>query len=141
MSKLRRRILSVRGLAAFGAVVLGGQVAVWATTACQAPNPSTKLCATIPADAVSACSNANPNAGLGCGVSVYETNSFPDGAVSASSGSTKEVQADCQRSQTCKLDSSVQPQKCVVYTAGGWSGWSQAAKTTTGDAQCPTDEG
>lgn len=143
MGKVRRGTASARLLAACavtGGVVLGGQLVGWATSGCQVPNPNTKLCAEVPDDAVSSCDSANPNEGEGCGVTMYETNNFPDGPDDADSGTTGEEQADCQRSQSCKIDNSVNPARCVV-SGNGWSSYSQEAKTVTGTGTCPTTEG
>jgi hypothetical protein len=113
------------------AVVLAGyMVEIAVALPCQKPNPSTKLCAGLPAGAVTSCAGATP-----CSGAVYEIANFPDGAVGAETGTTKEEQAPCIRSNSCVVDTSSKPPGCKASIF--WTPWSPGAKTVTGDNPCP----
>lgn len=139
MSRATRLRLSASMLvmgAAASAIGLGAQVIAWATTACQMPNPSTVFCTenhqTHP------CDDSYYGSESLCNVNwqALERNQFPDGPVSASSGTTKEVTADCWRIKVCRWDADAS--KCKSDTE--WRPWHPGDKTATGDNQCPTEE-
>ncbi len=121
--------------ALMSAIAALGQTVAWAVTACQVPNPNTNLCAVPPQNAVPSCNPLN-NAAACAGSVVVQINLFPNGAITASSGTTTQQAANCYRWQSCVWNA--QTSQCL---AGVWSPWVVANKTVVGANQCPVNEG
>lgn len=136
MSKAKQRFLSTPALAACAIasmLVLGNQLVVWATSACQVPNPNTKFCTS--AQTTYTCSGSESTCTLL--YDAFERNQFPDGGAESASGTTKEEAADCWRRKYCVWND--ETRKCVSSTT--WGGYQSGDKTVVGDNTCPTDEG
>jgi hypothetical protein len=116
-------------------------------SACRQPNPSTVYCITT-ADIQKSigkafiiadnCNGASADPDRCREVATVTRNQFPDGPVTASSGTTQQVASDCWKLSVCKLDVGATPARCI---AGDFGMWQSADKTTTGTAECPTNEG
>lgn len=109
------------------------QLAAWANTTCQVPNPSTVFCTDnhdIKACGllkVADCPNNHRQYRL----------QFPNGSATSSSGTTKQVDADCYYIIPCIIDPNLEV--CTIdinHISGPFS----ASKTVTGDDPCPTEE-
>ena len=121
--------------ALMSAIVAFGQTVAWAITACEQPNPVLKNCANPPPNAVPACNVLN-NPGACNGSVVVQINQFPNGSVTAASGTTTQQVANCYRTQSCLWNA--QTAQCM---AGNWGPWVGANKTVVGANPCPTNEG
>ncbi len=111
--------------ATVGCLAFWGQFADWSFAGCQAPNPNSKLCTSLPPDAVTQCQ-------WPCDGTIYTINNFPDGTVPSQSGSTAEAQADCWQSGPCQLSEDLL--SCATVLMGSWHA---GTKVVGGTAQCP----
>jgi uncharacterized membrane protein len=103
---------------------------VFTVVACQQPNSSTKKCYE-PTGSVADCT-AWPG-GACAGKSIYSINDFPDGTMSASSGTTAQEQDDCYQETPCRQKQQ-DPYQCetaptLPYVLGN--------KTVSGADPCP----
>lgn len=109
------------------------QSASLATNACQQPNPNLVFCTSI----IRTYSCADEDRAFCNGtVSAAERNQFPDGAVQAGSGTTKEAESDCYRTKMCVWDDDTS----VCQPAADYGMWFQEDKTVVGTNKCPTTE-
>ena len=138
MRNLPSRVRIPLACAFMSAIVVSGQTVAWAVTACQIPNPSTTYCYPLNTHVLSSCSAASQPGD--CNFSyVVHRNLFPNGAVTAASGTTTQQSVDCWQKQQCFWNTNLTIPACVA--GSDWSPWYPANKTVVGTNQCPTDEG
>lgn len=139
MRKLDNTML-VRLFISAAIVVFGGtEFSVWATTACQEPNPSTVFCTTSQSTA-----NCGGSGEFICRLNfdAFDRNKFPDGPVSSANGTTTEDEADCSCRHLCVWDDDNRVcGSCMDCCEVDGDDWDPADKTVVGQAACPTQEG
>ena len=115
-----------------------GQTVAWAVTACQVPNPNTTYCYPLNTNVLSSCSAAQIPGDCNFSYEV-QRNLFPNGAVTAASGTTTQQSVNCWRKLQCYWSTTTNPPSCVPEQ--NWGPWQQANKTIVGTNPCPTNEG
>lgn len=120
------------------ALTLTGQVTVWATSACQVPNPNEVFCTALVEP-----QTCDGGTELACEIAwdKMDRNKFPDGPADSESGTTTEEEAKCYCEHDCVWDADAETcSSCDACCGENDPNWKPADKTVVGTDPCPTEE-